>query len=74
MNKANSFVYDSSYNKFSDFKGSLKMLDQILMECKEYRKNLKRRATWNDYEYFKNKLWQNNLYGFESKIANILKI
>lgn len=53
------------------------ILNSIMEEAKTFYNNAKqskRCVTWSDYEYFKHRLLDNGLYGYESRLAEILHI
>ena len=56
---------------------AVETVDEIMKEAKTFYKNVKssgKHTTWHDYEYFKKKLHDNGIFGYEYRIADILNI
>lgn len=52
-------------------------VDEIMKEAKTFYKSVAKNGkqpTWHDYEYFKKKLHDNGIFGYEYQIADILNI
>lgn len=47
---------------------------RILDSAKAFKKSLKRRADYHDYERFKHQLWDAGMYGYEPILADILGV
>lgn len=50
-----------------------KVANDILDEARQFMKN-NRKASWADYNYFKQKLLNADCYGYEKELADILKL
>lgn len=51
--------------------------EKILIEARKYAEslcNVRKRASWSDYERFKTMLHSADCYGYEGQLAQILKL